>query len=199
MSLFKYLRLSNSTLPNSNGALSAKISPSIVTEANHRNNIEIEKKSSGKRGSCAKHNTEKKALIGKYASQHGVAATVRHFKKFKGIKLKESSVCDWKKQFMKSIAKKRLSVEVREDFVVTKLPENRKGRPPMLGVIIKMNEQLQCLVDQMRASGAVINSNLFIGKGRGTVLKTSKSLLNDHDGPLNLTNGQSLCSEEWDT
>ena len=64
---------------------------------------------------------------------------------------------------MKEIVKKRLSVEVGQDLEVTRLPENRnKGWPLLLGV--KMDEQLQCLVEQMRA-------NIVIGIGGEIVLK----------------------------
>ena len=68
---------------------------------------------------------------------------------------------------------------------MTKPPKNYKGRPPLLGV--KMNEQLQCLVEQTRACGAVINSNIVIGIAGGIVSETSKSLLNDYGRLLNLS------------
>ena len=121
-----------------------------------------------------------------------MAAAVRYYKKTKGVILKELSVRDWKKAYLSEVTKRRSSVHVGEDLSVTKLPEKRKGRPLLLGV--KLDEQLQRLVEEMRARGTAINSSILIGVGRGILMKSNKSLLHEYGGLYSCQrSGQSQC------
>ena len=56
-----------------------------------------------KRGEYLKFSEKEKAIIAKYASEHGVAKAVRHFQ---GKNIKESSVRDWKRIYEKELKDK---------------------------------------------------------------------------------------------
>ena len=74
-----------------------------------------------------------------------MAATLRHFKRTKGITLKESSVRDQKKLYLSEVAAIRQSkVGKGEPMTIVELPEKPKGRPPLLGV--KLDQKVQLLI-----------------------------------------------------
>ena len=54
----------------------------------------LEEKGSKKRGEYTRISQEEKATVARYASENGVPRTLKHFKE---LKLKETSVRDWKK------------------------------------------------------------------------------------------------------
>ena len=82
------------------------------------------------RGNYAKFFPVEKALVGKYASEHGLAKAVRYFKE-KG--LKESTVHDWKKAYKFNLREKQKSTEPGEAVVMSNLEGKKRGRPPLLG------------------------------------------------------------------
>ena len=139
-----------------------------------------------KRGAYSHRSATEKAAIGRYACENGVAATLRHFKRTKGITLKESSVRDWKKIYLSEAAAIRQSkVGTGEPVTIVELPEKPKGRPPLLGV--KLDQKVQLLIKDIRLRGACINSDVVIGIGKGLLTKTNRTLLDDYGGPIKLT------------
>ena len=59
--------------------------------------------SNGKRGVCMKISGTDKAMIGEYANNHGVTATIRHFKQTGQFRdLKESSVRGWRDTYSRT-------------------------------------------------------------------------------------------------
>ena len=96
MSLLQYFKRKNCALPDPDGGFAAVVPPQIIISANNQVRTTQDKES--KRGpyQIIADATEQ-AKIGKYASFHGVAATLRHFK---GLGLKDSTVQYWK-NFMK--------------------------------------------------------------------------------------------------
>ena len=138
-----------------------------------------------KRGAYSHQSATEKAAIGRYACENGVAATLRHFKRTKGITLKESSVRDWKKLYLSEVAAIQQSkVGTGEPVTIVELPEKPKGRPPLLGV--KLDQKVQLLIKDIRLRGACINSDV-IGIGKSLLTKTNCTLLDDYGGPIKLT------------
>ena len=112
MALFKYLRPVDN-LPDPNGPFSTVIHFSDTAEVNRQ--VRAVEQQPKKRGEYSKHSTEEKAAIGKYASENGVAAAVRYYKKTKDVILKESSVQDWKNAYLSEVTKRQLSVHIGTD------------------------------------------------------------------------------------
>ena len=102
--------------------------------------------------------------------------------------LKESTVRDWKKAYLAELSKKRLSVCSGKDLVIDKLPAKQRGRPPLLGE--KLDNELQIIIKAMRARGTPISSSILIGVGRGILLKSNRSLLEEYGGQI-------ILKKEW--
>ena len=62
---------------------------------------------------------------------------------FKELKLKETSVRDWKKAYLKELKGKRESSAPGDAVTINKLPAKRRGRPPLIGE--KLDESLRNL------------------------------------------------------
>ena len=85
-----------------------------------------------------KFSEKEKAVIAKYASEHGEAKAVRHFQ---GKNVKESSVRDWKKIYEKELKDKRKNATPGITIEIASLPSKKQGRPPLLGY--KLDQLLQ--------------------------------------------------------
>lgn len=136
MALFKYYKLKEK-LPKPDGPLSQSVPSSSILAANEevsKISSKMERECSGddaqaacgKRGGYTKFSTKCRAEIAKYAAEHGVAATVRHFcTNGKYPNLKESSVRTWRNTYRAELERKR---KMRDDNMnVEELPEKKKG------------------------------------------------------------------------
>ena len=121
------------------------------------------------RSEYIKLSLEKKAEIGKYASENGVAKAARHYK---DLDVKESSVRDWRDAYLKEIRAKRKEAKPGEEIVVTKLPCKKRGRPVLIGE--KFDKHLQEKLIALRHRGTPIGTSAVIGVGLG-ILKKHKS------------------------
>ena len=107
MSLFKYFTHIET---DPNGPISTQMDKSVITEVNKQlRDVQQKTGNPKKRGAYSHRSATEKAAIGRYACENGVAATLRHFKRTKGITLKESSVRDWKKLYLSEVAAIRQS------------------------------------------------------------------------------------------
>ena len=104
MALFKYgfkrLR-EDSVLPDPHGELSKVLSTSTIEEANKEVKDVLVREKGSRRLPYLKATPEKKAIIGKYAAEHGVVNAIRRYEKdfvssFSSNGLKESTVRGWK-------------------------------------------------------------------------------------------------------
>ena len=109
---------------------------------------------------------EKKAEIGKYDSESGVANTVRHYE---NLKVKDSSVRDWRDAYLKEVPIQR---KAAEEIVVTKLPSKKRGQPVLIGE--KFDKHLQQKLVEMGLGGTPIGTSAVIGIGLG-ILKKHRS------------------------
>ena len=153
MAMFKYLRPLEE-LQSLNGFNSSTVPSKMISEVSKQIKEVVSKE---RRGEYAKHSEEEKATIGKYASEHEVAKTVRHFK---GKNLKESSVRDWKKAYEKELNKKCLCAKPGVEILVTSLPSKKRGRPPLLGE--KLDKYLQEIIVHMRSRGTRLLHLLYL-------------------------------------
>ena len=95
MALYKHLRPVDNSLLDPHGPLSSNIEPLVISEVNRQ--VTAVQEQTNKRGEYLKFSDDEKATVACYASENGVAAAIRHFKRSKGMILKESTVRDWKK------------------------------------------------------------------------------------------------------
>ena len=138
MALYRYLKQqqhSDDKLPDPQGPLSIEISSTAIVSANEEVRRVVSKESVKQRGPYAKFTAEQRAAIGKRAAEHGVAATVRYYRK-QYANFKESSVRTWKKTYTLEMEKRRR--QGHEDVSVKKLPEKKRGRPFILGEELEM-------------------------------------------------------------
>lgn len=162
---------------------SVGVPSSVLAEVNKQVAQVQERKK--KRGSYSKSiSAKEKALVAKYASVNGIAATIKHFATTKEMTLKESTVRDWKKIYLQELAKKKSTLDAGNDLTVKELPSKPQGRPPLLGRVL--DQELQTVIKAMRARGTAINSHIVIGVGRGILLKRNKQLLEEYGGPITL-------------
>ena len=175
MALYKYFKKVDS-LPDPCGPLSLKVPSKTVIETNKQ----VRQAVSKKRGEYNKYSAKDKADIGKYASEHGVAKAVRHFK---DKDVKESSVRDWKKLYEKEL-KERLRSAGVEEVRVESLPGKTRGRPPLLGE--KLDKYLQEIITEMRSRGTAIGSTIVVAVAHGILLKHDKQQLEEFGGPIKL-------------
>ena len=84
MSLLKFFTVKEkktSVLPSPTGPLSKEIPSSSIVAANAEVSKVLNEKFSIKRGEYTKLTSKEKAEIGKRASEHGIASTIRHLAK----------------------------------------------------------------------------------------------------------------------
>ena len=123
-------------------------------------------KSKGKWGEYQTFSDTEKAIVGKYASEHGVTSAIR---KFKDKNLKESTVRYWRHYYNREVARLRKEVKVGESVTVDSLPSKKWGKPPLLGA--KLDTHLQQLIGNMRSRGTAIGTSVVIGVRTGVLMK----------------------------
>ena len=114
MALLKYLRPLEEMLDPS-GPLSSVIPSKTIVEVNKE--VREAKIKEKKRGEYMRLTQKEKAMIAKYASEHGVTKAV---KRYSDKDVKESSVRDWKKMYEKELRDKCKGAEPRPWSFVTR-------------------------------------------------------------------------------
>ena len=90
MALFRYFKPIDG-LPDPRGTLSTSILLTAIAQANH----EVQKATGSKKkklGPYKRYSASVQAAVGKYASQHGVAAAARYFSSKLGENVSETTV-----------------------------------------------------------------------------------------------------------
>ena len=127
-------------------------------------------------------------MIGEYANNHGVTATMRHFKRTGQFRdFKESSVRGWRDAYSRTY--KHLKQESRKrpgsPVKVEELPEKRRGRPLLLGE--EMEREVQCFIKASRELGTAISSEVVMGIATGVVISHDANLLAENGGHIDIT------------
>ena len=148
-------------------------------------------KSLGKRGPYLRLTGDKKAVIGKYAAEHGIVAAVRHFsKEFPDSKLKETTVHGWKVKYLSELQKCKSE---GGELVVKKLPVAKMGRPLLLGE--DLDKAVQHYVFALRDLGGVVNTRIVRAAAAGMVKRKVSSKWRSHNFVQRL--GSLFSPKDW--
>lgn len=129
-----------------------------------------------KRGTYNVYSPEIRAKIGKYAVENGVMNASRHFTSELGSPVRESTIRNLKKAYMKS----RDKTPCRR---VLELPKGDRGRPLMLG---KYDELVQNHIRKLRLNGGIVNTWIVMSISRAVLMFHQKSLLSEFGGPITI-------------
>ena len=178
MALFRYLQPRDG-LPHPTGALSRSVPPAAIAEAN-REVLET-KVNTKKRGPYKRYSDTVRAEIGKYASQHGVAAAARHFSKKLDNCVSETTVRSIRNVYIEGLKRKRQDEE--EGDIVT-LPLKKRGRPLLLGQ--DLDTKVQSYIRKVRDGGGAVSARIVTAAARGILMKCDRSKLVEFGGHVEL-------------
>ena len=180
MALYNYFKKKeNPTLPDEKGQLSKVVPSNYIDGANKE--VTAVTKSLGKRGPYLKLTGDKKAIIGKYAAEHGIVAAVRHFSN-EFPELKDTTVHGWKVKYLFELEK--CKSEGRE-LVVKELPVAKMGRPLLLGE--ELDKAVQHYVFALRDLGGVVNTRIVRAAAAGMVKRKDARLIAANGGHMTLS------------
>ena len=115
---------------------------------------------------------EQKAIVAKYAVQHGMVKTIRRFSKDFDKTLKESTIRGWKKAYLQELhLRKKAGVSI----VVSEIKEKKNGRPLMLGE--DLDGKVRAYIQDMHVLGNVITTRVVMAAALDIVKKKDKNLL----------------------
>ena len=140
---------------------------------------------SAKRGQYEFFTHQEKVQIGKLATEHGVAATIRHFsKEFPGRSLEQSSVQTWKMKYM-YLQEIALRKRTGKDMVVKEIGAKKSGCPLLLGE--ELDKRVQAYLVSPCQNGAVINTAIRMACAEGVVKSYDNNLLECNGEHISLT------------
>ena len=177
MALFRYLKLTNSHLPDPKGPLSAEIASHAIQQEVF--STEKGNRMPKKRGSYKRLSDDLRAKIGKYACENGNAVAVRRFSMEFDRPLNESTVRSIKKRYYEELKRKWSDSESLEISVVS-LPQRKRGRPLHLGETIDSSVQSYIKIrenEHLKATAAA----------KGITIKTNRTVLQEYGGSVVLS------------
>ena len=118
-----------------------------------------------------------RAVIGKYAAEHGNAEAMKKFKQ-EFPELPESTVRSFKIKYTNALEAGQSSGEA-----IDKIPSKRRGRPKLLG---DYDTQVQQFVKALQQSGTVVTPQVVIAAAEGIVSANNKELLASNGGNVSL-------------
>ena len=110
-----------------------------------------------------------RAEIGKYASQHGFAATAKLYSRKLGHKVSETTANFLKKAYLDGVREKRAA---EDDGNVAKLPMKKGGR--------------LVLLVRVRDGGGVVSARIAMAAARGILMSCNRSRLVEFGGDVQL-------------
>ena len=186
MSILKYFEtVGSDALPHLQGMLSSILSEETIQSANYciHQPTRTKKPTDKKRGSYQKLSEEKKAEVGRYAAENGVAAAVRHFAKELPKSLNESTVRGMKRRYLEELSRKR---KAGENPTVESLLQRKRGCPLMLGDTCTFDPKIQAYLRAIRENGGSVGTAIVTAATRGIVIKADRRLLAEYGGPVML-------------
>ena len=166
-------------LPDPKGSLSEKVPSSSIELTNSIVHDILDEKTTprGKRGEYLSINPTQKFSIGKRAAESGVTTTIRYYAKaFPDLPLSNLKERRLKNNYLASL---------KTDQDSKQLLGKKRGRPLMIGV--DLDQQVQDYIFYLRKEGAVINTHVVIGIGKGIVMGKDSNLLACNGGGIVLT------------
>ena len=171
MSLYKYFSVKDK-LPHPTGPLSLSLSLSAIVAGNRdvTKVMESEKEKTMKngmknckRGEYAKYSPAVKIELVKYAAQHGVMTTIRHYAP-KHLGLKESTIRTWRDSYMAEV---NFRVKQKDKIDIDELPTKKRGHPYLL--VEDLDRQVQAYLTHLRSTGLLVNTEITLGVAEGIV------------------------------
>ena len=107
MALLKYFKIKKRgpLLPDPSGSLNQHLSSSGIQEANKEVTTDLGNPAKRHVHPYLKISPEQKAIIARYTVNHGIFNAVRQFSKdFPENSVKESTICGWKKTYLKELS-----------------------------------------------------------------------------------------------
>ena len=174
MALLKYFKIEKRglPLPNPSGSLNQQLSSTAIEEAN-KEVTAVLCTDPAKRQPYLKISPEQKAIIARYAANHGIVNAIRQFSKdFPENSLKESTIRGWKKIYLKELS---LRKRAGKDMTIEKLSEKKTGRPLMLGEAL--DKEVQAYIQETHKVGVVVNARKEIACATGVLRRRNSNLL----------------------
>lgn len=183
MSILQYFKRKEG-LPDPRGELSTMLPPRAIASANSEIKKSIQARSK-RRGPYSRYSPTKRAAIGKYALENGVAATSRIYSRKLGHNVSATTVRSIKMAFLEQ---KKLLLENSETHdgssELNLLPCKPRGRLLLLGTL---DSKVQLLLKKIRENGGTVNARIAISAAKGIVMYYNPSLLLENGGHIELT------------
>ena len=160
-------------LPDPSGILSKSIPSSTIKASNTAVwDVSIATDSQNeapdaKQGRYQHYSNKERAEIAKRAIDFGITATICHYASLYPTRgtIPVSSVATWKAKYLKEL-KIRVQ-ENKQDLVIDKLPNKKRGRPLLLGK--ELDDYMVLYVKHLCSSGAVVNTAIVMAAATGIV------------------------------
>ena len=141
-------------------------------------------------GSYHAFTDEIRAKIGRHALEHGNTCAVKHFTKELYFDIKESTVRNFKKAYIKKLQSSK------DSDSITSLPNKNRGRPLKLGNI---DSQVQVYLRKLLSAGGIVNRTVTLAAAKGIILSRAPHLYKDNLlGRKCQFIGQNHCLTVWD-
>ena len=134
-----------------------------------------------KRGEYNNYSSEVRLRIGQYAAEHGIPATLKHFKKEFGRPVSDSTVRSLRRAYVTAMDKNK-----NESSNITELPKKDRGRPLKLK---EYDQEVLDYIDNIRKNGGTINVQIVMDAARGVLLHKAKHKLKEFGGKIEITKG----------
>ena len=134
-----------------------------------------------KRGEYNNYSSEVRLRIGQYAAEHGIPATLKHFKKEFGRPVSDSTVRSLRRAYVTAMDKNK-----NEPSNIKELPKKDRGRPLKLK---EYDQEVLDYIDNIRKNGGTINVQIVMDAARGVLLHKAKHKLKEFGGKIEITKG----------
>ena len=135
---------------------------------------------SNKRGKYNQYDAEKRAQIGRYASENGPTRASRHFD------VPEPTARRLKVEYLHKLKEMKSTYNEGSCVpVVKRLPTKSQGRPLMLGE--QLDAAVRDYIQGMRTVGGVVNTTIVLAAAEGIITARDQSLLVKNGGHIQLT------------
>ena len=165
-------------LPDPDSSLNKVIPSSAIAKANElvAPVLQASTIKTGERGPYGKLTPAQHYEIGKRAAEHGVASSIRYFKrKYQHLVLKETTVRRLKNLYISELKKVPLASRLETNETVQELVLKKRGKPLMIGE--ELDRQVREYLLETRHKGGPVNTAVAIAAGTGIVMSHDPSLV----------------------
>ena len=199
-SILSYFKCKSGNSPTFKSSLPPNVVASALKEVNK---VQTSDERNGrKRGSYGIFSAKDKAKVAKYASflkvakyasENVVTASLKYFKRTQEFTdLKEPTVRGWVKVYWRELS--CLGAAVAS---LPEMPENKQGRPLLLGE--DLESQVKQFILEMREHGSPVGTEVVVAAAKGIVEAKDPTLLIENGGTIDITKDWGRdCLVGWD-